>query len=149
MTELDGLGIFSVTRRGQRSVTKFLTQGVQQVADAGADFYVCPDNTAHIVLEQIADVVCRELEAQGFLHVGLVGTQWTMSGPVYTKALAKRGLELRGALPGCLHAANDGTLPGGHRGPAPERCRLRHSGMRRYPFLTPHDSWQSMPSTKR
>src|SRR5919106_3029394 len=37
------------------SVAKFLTEGVQMVADAGADFYVCPDNTAHIVLEQIAD----------------------------------------------------------------------------------------------
>ena len=32
----------------------FLSLGVQQVADAGADFYFCPDNTAHIVLEQIA-----------------------------------------------------------------------------------------------
>ena len=85
-------------------VAKFLTQGVQMVADAGADFYVCPDNTAHIVLEQIAaelpvpglhiaEVVCREITNHGWKRVGLLGTRWTMTGPVYERALAQRGLE--------------------------------------------------------
>jgi len=85
-------------------VANFLLQGVQRVADAGADFYVCPDNTAHIVLEQIADklplpglhvadVVCHEIVAYGWRLVGLLGTQWTMTGPVYANALAKRGLK--------------------------------------------------------
>ena len=86
------------------AVGKFLAEGVQMVADAGADFYVCPDNTAHIVLEQIAadlpipglhiaDVVCHELSKNGSKHIGLLGTRWTMTGPVYETALKKRGLE--------------------------------------------------------
>lgn len=86
------------------AVGKFLAEGVQMVADAGADFYVCPDNTAHIVLEQIAgelpipglhiaDVVCHELSKNRSKHVGLLGTRWTMTGPVYETALKKRGLE--------------------------------------------------------
>ncbi len=86
------------------SVARFLAEGVQMVADAGADFYVCPDNTAHIVLEQIADdlplpglhiadVVCDELTEHGSKHVALLGTRWTMTGPVYEAALKKRGLE--------------------------------------------------------
>jgi aspartate racemase len=86
------------------SVARFLSRGVQQVADAGAQFYVCPDNTAHIVLEQIAaglpipglhiaDVVCREIAARGWTRIGLLGTEWTMTGPVYADALEKRGLE--------------------------------------------------------
>ena len=86
------------------AVAKFLAEGVQMVADAGADFYVCPDNTAHIVLEQIAedlpipglhiaDVVCHELGKHGSKHVGLLGTRWTMTGPVYKAALKKRGLD--------------------------------------------------------
>jgi aspartate racemase len=86
------------------AVGKFLAQGVQQVADAGADFYVCPDNTAHIVLEQIAgdlplpgihiaEVVCHEITMRGWKHVGLLGTRWTMTGPVYETALKKRGLD--------------------------------------------------------
>jgi aspartate racemase len=86
------------------AVARFLSQGVQQVADAGADFYVCPDNTAHIVLEQIAadlpipglhiaDVVCHEVAACGWKRIGLLGTRWTMTGPVYSQALEKLGLE--------------------------------------------------------
>ncbi len=86
------------------AVARFLSQGVQQVADAGAHFYICPDNTAHIVLEQIAadlpipglhiaEVVCREITTHGWKHVGLLGTKLTMTGPVYAKALEKRGLE--------------------------------------------------------
>src|SRR5678816_254342 len=85
-------------------VAKFLSQGVEMVADAGADFYVCPDNTAHIVLEQIAsdlpvpglhiaEVVCREIATRGWKRVGLLGTKWTMTGPVYARALEQRGLE--------------------------------------------------------
>jgi aspartate racemase len=85
------------------TVARFLTEGVRQVGDAGADFYVCPDNTAHIVLEKIAstlpvpglhiaDVVCREIAARGFRHAGLLGTKWTMTGSVYAEALEKRGL---------------------------------------------------------
>src|SRR5215475_12362917 len=87
-----------------REVAKFLSQGVEMVADAGADFYVCPDNTAHIVLEEIAadlplpglhiaEVVCREITTHGWKHVGLLGTKWTMAGPVFAKALEKLGLE--------------------------------------------------------
>ena len=85
-------------------VAKFLSQGVEIVADAGADFYVCPDNTAHIVLERIAsdlplpglhiaEVVCGEIVARGWKRVGLLGTKWTMTGPVYARALEQRGLE--------------------------------------------------------
>ena len=86
------------------AVGRFLAEGVQMVADAGADFFVCPDNTAHIVLEQIvddlpipglhiADVVCHDLSKQGWKRVGLLGTRWTMTGPVYDAALKKRDLE--------------------------------------------------------
>ena len=87
------------------AVGKFLFEGVQQVADGGADFYVCPDNTAHIALEQvaadlplpglhIAEVVCHEITLHGWKNVGLLGTRWTMTGPVYETALRKRGLEM-------------------------------------------------------
>lgn len=81
-----------------------LALGVQMVADGGADFYICPDNTAHLVLERIAgdlpipglhiaDVVCGEIVRNGWKKVGLLGTKWTMNGEVYEKALRERGLE--------------------------------------------------------
>jgi aspartate racemase len=85
-------------------VAKVLSEGVRLVADAGADFFVCPDNTAHIVLEQIAadlplpglhiaEVVCHEIMNHGWKRVGLLGTKYTMTGPVYQRALEQRGLE--------------------------------------------------------
>lgn len=86
------------------AVGKYLAQGVQQVADSGADFYVCPDNTAHIVLEKIADrlplpglhiaeVVCHEINQHGWQKVGLLGTKWTMTGPVYQQVMEKQNLQ--------------------------------------------------------
>lgn len=86
------------------AVAVHLERGVRMVANGGADFFVCPDNTAHIVLETIADhlpipglhiaeVVCAEAARRGFRRVGLLGTKWTMIGPVYERALAERGLE--------------------------------------------------------
>src|SRR5262245_36845938 len=34
-------------------VARELRRGIEQVAMAGADFFICPDNTAHIVLERL------------------------------------------------------------------------------------------------
>ncbi len=99
-----GLSMPSWYANDHLAVAKFLAQGVQQVAAAGADFFVCSDNTAHIALEKvagelplpglhIAEVVCHEITKQGWKHVGLLGTRWTMTGPVYERALKERDLE--------------------------------------------------------
>jgi aspartate racemase len=85
-------------------VAQFLRRGVEQVAAAGADFFICPDNTAHIVLEQIAktlpipgmhiaEVVSREMAERGWKTAALLGTKWTMTGTVYADALRRRGFE--------------------------------------------------------
>lgn len=85
-------------------VMPHLLEGIRMVAMAGADFFICPDNTAHIVLDQmagwfplaglhIADVVCAEIERHRWRRVGLLGTVWTMTGPVYKRALGERGME--------------------------------------------------------
>lgn len=85
-------------------VAEHLVKGVELVAAAGADFYVCPDNTAHIVLEQvattlpipglhIAEVVAAEIKAKGWKRAAVLGTKWTMTGPVYAAALGRRSIE--------------------------------------------------------
>lgn len=85
-------------------VSKNLIRGVQLVADAGADFFIVPDNTAHLVLEKIigrlplpgmhiARVVCHEIVRNGWKRVGLLGTKWTMTGSVYGNALRSSGVE--------------------------------------------------------
>ncbi|WP_114953804.1 aspartate/glutamate racemase family protein [Sphingosinicella terrae] len=77
-----------------------------KLAAAGADFFVLPDNSAHVALESpgdpfpipclhIAEVVASEASARGFRRIGILGTRWTMDGPVYPAALGRRGLERR------------------------------------------------------
>ncbi|WP_218135012.1 aspartate/glutamate racemase family protein [Parasphingopyxis algicola] len=79
------------------------------VAAAGADFFVLPDNTAHIALEapgesfaipclHIAEVVGDFAAANGFAKVGILGTNWTMEGPVYAGAFDRRSIDR--AIPG-------------------------------------------------
>jgi aspartate racemase len=78
-------------------------QVVNRLAAAGADFFLCPDNTAHIALEadgpelalpglNIAEVVAGEAERRGYRKVAVLGTNWTMEGPVYPRALEARGI---------------------------------------------------------
>ncbi|MEM8848347.1 MAG: amino acid racemase [Bacteroidota bacterium] len=84
-------------------IGKHLKEGINQTAKGGADYFVCPDNTAHIVLEQIieelpipglhiAEVVCQEILKNNWKNIGLLGTKWTMDGPVYPKILEQNDL---------------------------------------------------------
>jgi len=74
-----------------------------KLAAAGADFFVLPDNTAHIALEapgapfpipclHIGEVVAAQAAHDGRRKIAILGTDWTMTGPVYPGALARRGL---------------------------------------------------------
>jgi len=81
----------------------FLAQA-EKLAAAGADFFVMPDNTAHIALESpgdpfplpglhIGEVVADRAARDGRRKIAILGTNWTMTGPVYPGALGRRGLE--------------------------------------------------------
>lgn len=78
-------------------------EDIRKLAAAGCDFFVCPDNTAHIALESpgdpfpipalhIAEVVAGQARRDGRDKVGILGTKWTMTGPVYPGALGRRGI---------------------------------------------------------
>jgi len=86
------------------AVRAFLAQSVQRLADGGCDFFACPDNTAHIALEtagpdlplpglSIGDVVAEEASRLGMTRVAVLGTRFTMGGPVYRRALPAVGIE--------------------------------------------------------
>ena len=79
-------------------------EDAEKLAAAGCDFFVCPDNTAHIALESsgkafpipclhIGEVVADRARRDGRIRVGILGTNWTMTGPVYPGALGRRGIE--------------------------------------------------------
>ena len=87
-------------------VFEHLARTAARLADAGCDFFVCPDNTAHIALDaapeplplpglHICELVARRARADGRRRVGLLGTRWTIEGPAYRAAFERLGLELR------------------------------------------------------
>jgi aspartate racemase len=76
----------------------------RKLAQAGAQFLVCPDNTIHQALPHvepgsplpwlhIAEVVAGEAARRGFRRIGLTGTQWLVESDLYPRKLAARGLE--------------------------------------------------------
>lgn len=87
-------------------VARIMLESARLLASAGADFAICPDNSAHLAWDHvepetpipwlhIARVVAEEAARRGFGRVGVLGTRYTMGGgaPVYSKALAALGIE--------------------------------------------------------
>jgi aspartate racemase len=87
-----------------KGVAEFMLESARLLAKAGADFAICPDNSAHLAWEHvqagtpipwlhIATVVGEEARRRGFERVGILGTRYTMGGPVYRQALGALGME--------------------------------------------------------
>jgi aspartate racemase len=87
-----------------------LSVSAQRLARAGADFFVCPDNTAHLALEEpgedlalpglhIAEVVAGQAARDHRQRVGVLGTRYLMDGPLYPRVFGAHGVtaELPGA----------------------------------------------------
>ena len=97
-------------RNDLEAVRTYLGRTARRLADAGCEFFVCPDNTAHIALElpgdplplpalHIAEIVAERAKEDGHTCVGLLGTKWTMEGPVYPAAFARHGIAMETPAP--------------------------------------------------
>jgi aspartate racemase len=98
-----GLVLDAWERGDNAELRAFFMRDAEKLAAAGADFFVCPDNTAHIALEtpgaqfpvpglHIGEVVADQARRDGHRKVGILGTKWTMTGPVYPGAFGRRGI---------------------------------------------------------
>ncbi|MEV6316349.1 amino acid racemase [Streptomyces sp. NPDC051776] len=85
------------------SIRATLGESVRRLAGAGAEFFVCPDNTAHLAPEEpgedlalpglhLVAVVADRAAREGRRRVGLLGTTYTMDGPLYPREPADRGI---------------------------------------------------------
>lgn len=90
-------------RGDHQALRSFFRADADRLAAAGADFFVLPDNTAHIAMEtagdpfalpglNIGEVVADQAMRDGRTKVGILGTRFTMTGPVYPGALGRRGI---------------------------------------------------------
>jgi len=76
----------------------------RKVAQAGAAFAICPDNTYHqafghlvprspIPWLHIGRAVAEEAHRLGYARLGILGTRYLMEGPVYPEVLEEFGIE--------------------------------------------------------
>jgi aspartate racemase len=86
-------------------VASLMVSSAKKLTAAGADFAICPDNTVHRPLEKVIDrspiplisiteTVAKECQSKGYKKVGVLGTKYTMQGPVYRGALSKLEIEM-------------------------------------------------------
>ena len=85
------------------SIRATLSVSVDRLARAGAEFFICPDNTAHLALGRpgpdlalpglhIAQAVAGQAARDGRSRVGVLGTRYTMDSPLYPRAFAAHGI---------------------------------------------------------
>jgi aspartate racemase len=95
-----------IERDDWQAVGALMLSAAQKLAGCGADFLICPDNTIHRAFETVAkhsplpwlhivEEVAAEARRCGFQRLALLGTKYTMEGPVYPAILGRRGLEQR------------------------------------------------------
>ena len=85
------------------AVGKLMLSSVKKLADIGAQFAICPDNTIHQAFDRvaaespipwlhIAEAVADEARSRGFKTLAIMGTKFLMTGPVYPDVLRRYGM---------------------------------------------------------
>jgi len=86
------------------AVARLLAASASKIAQAGADFAICPDNTYHQAFKylipqspipwiHIAEAVAEEAHRSGYVRLGILGTKYLMEGGVYPDALEQFSIE--------------------------------------------------------
>lgn len=94
-----------VTAGDYERITEYLTQALEQLARAGAEFGLISANTPHIVFDDLAartpiplisivEATCENAKSGGLRKLGLLGTRFTMQAGFYQKTFARAGVEL-------------------------------------------------------
>ena len=86
-----------------REVAGLMLSSARKLAGIGAEFAICPDNTIHQAFDlvalkspipwlHIAQAIADEAKNQGFEKLGITGTKYLMTGPVYPDILKPQGI---------------------------------------------------------
>ncbi len=86
------------------AVAGVLAASARKVAQAGADFAICPDNTYHQAFKylipqsaipwiHIAGAVAEEANRLGYVRLGILGTKYLVESSVYPEALKEFKIE--------------------------------------------------------
>jgi aspartate racemase len=89
-------------------VAELMLSSAAKLTKAGADFLICPDNTIHQALDlvlpnsplpwlHIAEEVSKQAQSRGYRKLGVLGTKYLMTGPVYPSKV--KGFKLESMIP--------------------------------------------------
>lgn len=98
-------GIAMINANDLAGMTKYLLEGIQKLARAGADFGLISANTPHIVFDEVArespiplisivECTCAAAKARKLKRLALFGTRFTMQGTFYPDVFSREGIEL-------------------------------------------------------
>ena len=88
-----------------KGLADVLLASTKKVAEAGADFAICPDNTYHQAFKylvprspipwlHIAVTVAEEARRRGYSRLALLGTKYLVEGPVYPEVVQSFGITI-------------------------------------------------------
>jgi aspartate racemase len=101
MSEMLGL----MRLKKYESVTAYLSEKIENLKQAGAEFAVLSANTPHLLFDQIrekstiplisiVEATCQEAKRRGAKRVGLFGTEFTMNATFFPDVFKKEGIEV-------------------------------------------------------
>jgi aspartate racemase len=125
-------------RGDYEGVAQFMLRETAIVAKAGAQLAICPDNSAHLAFKHvaarspipwlhIAEEVAKAAVRNGYRHAALLGTRFTMTGPVYPEMFEKYALEISTPAEGDQKIVDDIIFKELVNGIFSEASRLRYN----------------------
>lgn len=121
-----------------RGVGELMLKSGRVVAEAGADFAICPDNSCHLSWKyfidrspipwlHIGDIVAQEARRKGSKKAGLLGTRFTMNGPMYRDAFRRVDVDVLPPTPEDQQIIDDAIWKELVHGNFPESSRRRYN----------------------
>jgi len=121
-----------------KAVGRLMLESARVVANAGAEFAICPDNSCHLSWEHfinespipwlhIAEVVAQEARRHGYKKAALLGTRFTMTGPVYPEIFLRYHIGVLPPPPEHQKLVDDVIFDELVHGIFPESSRLRYN----------------------
>jgi aspartate racemase len=88
----------------EESPMPYMLEGIERLSKAGADFFICPCNSAHYFLRQhsdypikfvdMIDLTLAKIISDGYKKIAVMGAEVTVMAKVYESALIEAGIEV-------------------------------------------------------
>lgn len=88
----------------EESPIPYMMQGIERLKSAGADFFICPCNTAHYFLRQVdqfplpfldmVNLTLKQIVSDNVKKIGILGSEVTVMTNIYEEKLIENNIEV-------------------------------------------------------